>query len=407
MGSIQNAQQGFDTLEYRNDMSCYALISGYLRQGKPHLAFSSYLKMQDDYGIKLSGRTFVALLKACLTLQDFAKGLEIHADIARLGLLETDAFVGSMLVDFYTKCGSVHKARQVFNKVKNRDVVLWNTLMTGYVNHGLGEEAFHCFKQLQLEDIQPNVVTFICTLKACGLIGSSEKCLAIHVEIERRDLYKTNHLLGTTLVDTYSKCGCVVKAQAVFNALPTHNVVSWTALIPGYADQEHGQAALAAFADMQVEGISPNSVTYICLLKACGCQKALEVGQELHCEIARMDPLYNDLKIGNALVDMYAKCGILDVAHELFDELARKDVVSWNIILAGYVEEELFEETFHCFGHMQVVPDNLTFITVLRACANSKSIIRGQLLHAEIDKKGLFQGEPVIGNALVDMYAKC
>eukprot|EP00250_Pteridium_aquilinum_P008158 c17724_g1_i1 orf=1-972(-) len=234
IGSIDDAQKVFDDLAYRNNMSWHSLITGYIKQGKPQLAFLLYAKMQEDDQVNLSGRTFVALLKACLMLQDLDRGHEIHAEVARLGLLEKDLFVGSTLVDLYTKCGLIDKAKQVFDKLTKRDVVSWNVLITGYVNHGLGKEALDCFQQMQLQGVRPNAVTFICSLQACGMMGSTEKGTEIHAEVERKGLLESDHLVGSTLVDTYAKCGCLGKAQEVFDALPVRNVVSWTALIAGY-----------------------------------------------------------------------------------------------------------------------------------------------------------------------------
>ncbi|KAI5076856.1 hypothetical protein GOP47_0008921 [Adiantum capillus-veneris] len=410
IGSIHDAEQVFNGLEYRNDMSWHALVTGYVKQGKPLLAILLYAKMSDDDRVNLSGRTFVALLKACLMLHDFDKGLEIYAEVARLGFTDRDLFVASTLVDFYMKLGSIAKAKQLFDKLSNRDVVLWNALIAGYVNHGFGQEALHSFQQMHLHGIHPNAVTFICILKACGMLGSEEKIIAIHAEVERKGLLTNDHLLSCTLVDSYAKSGCLVKAQDVFDAQPVHNVISWTALISGYADHQHGQAALAAYAEMQDQGFFPNGVTYISLLKACGSLRDGETGKKLHCEISRMALQENNLNVGNAMIDMYCKCGLLLTAREVFDKLVQKDLVSWNTLLNGYADEELCAEALDTFERMQMAsisPNAATFAGIMKACATLKSISKGQQLHMEIQKNGLFEGRHVIGNTLVDMYAKC
>eukprot|EP00250_Pteridium_aquilinum_P001831 c12039_g1_i1 orf=518-874(+) len=113
---------------------------------------------------------FVALLKDCTMLKDIKRGGKLHAEITKHGL-ETNIFVGNTLIDFYAKCGSVGKAQDLFDKLPFRDVVSWTVLISGYTLHGHGEEALYCYQRMLGEGISPNVVTFICCLKACGSIG--------------------------------------------------------------------------------------------------------------------------------------------------------------------------------------------------------------------------------------------
>eukprot|EP00250_Pteridium_aquilinum_P020273 c24766_g7_i2 orf=1-354(-) len=117
----------------------------------------------------------------------------------------------------------------------------------------------------------------------------------------------------------YAKCGMLQKAQEVFDELSTRDLVSWNTLIAGYVDHGHGKEALSCFKQMQLRGFSPNAITFACILKACGSIRALEKGEEVHAHIMREHWLERDVVVGSALVDMYARCGALEKAQEVFD----------------------------------------------------------------------------------------
>jgi pentatricopeptide repeat protein len=119
------------------------------------------------------------------------------------------------------------------------------------------------------EGIPPDVVTFICILKVCGSTGAIEKGKAIHEEIESRRLLKRDVMLGNALVDMYAKCGMLARAEQTLDELPIRNAVSWSAVIMGYAQQGQGCEALNSFKRMQIDGIHPDEVTYLCILSAC------------------------------------------------------------------------------------------------------------------------------------------
>eukprot|EP00250_Pteridium_aquilinum_P019911 c24623_g1_i1 orf=676-1593(+) len=203
---MHNAHGVFDGLVRRNELSWKSLITGYIRCGKPHYALSLYQEMQKDNCVRPMGNTFVALLKACAKLRKLEQGMEIHEQVSRLGLLERDHFLGSTLVDMYSKFGLLTDARQVFDKIHGPNVVSWTALIAGHVEHGLGKEALGFFEKMQSEDVVPNSRTFVCVLQACGNLGAIHKGLEVNAEIARRGLLQ-NVYVGSSLVDMYSKCG--------------------------------------------------------------------------------------------------------------------------------------------------------------------------------------------------------
>ena len=205
--------------------------------------------------------------------------------ISDWGLLENNIALGNSLVDMYAKCGMLAKAQEVFEDLPNRNVVTWSALIAGYTRHNLGDEALKCFRRMQDEGISPNAVTFICILKACGSTASLHIGEEIHAEVKKQGLLGKDVVLATALIDMYAKCGVLRKSQQIFDKLRVRNVICWNSLISGYVEHEHVVQAYKCFRQMGEEGIFPDAVTFICILKACSRTGGLEMGKEIHEEI--------------------------------------------------------------------------------------------------------------------------
>ncbi|KAI5062635.1 hypothetical protein GOP47_0023174 [Adiantum capillus-veneris] len=407
---INSAQQVFDQLEYRDELSWNSLISGYVKWGNPDQALALHQALQEEGSVQLNEYTYVALLSACTKKKDLQKGLKIHAEVAQSGLLQRDPFVSSTLLDMYIKCGSLANAQELFDDKVVNDVVSWTSLITAYVKQGHHKEALYNFEKMQEQSVLPDAITFLCTLKACGSIGTVDKGRLIHAEIEKQGLLQNDGILGTALVDMYAKCGFLGKAKETFDKLPLQNVVSWNAFISGFVKHGFGSQALDYFDEMQSQNVLPDVVSFICALKACAITGNITKGEEIHEEVERQGLLEADVVVGTAIIDMYAKWGRLDTAQQLFDLLPVRNIVSWNALIAGYIEHGFGEDALDCvekMHHEGVAQDAVTFACSLKACANVGTPLKGQETHAEIARRGMLEKDPVVGNSLVDMYGKC
>ncbi|KAI5066524.1 hypothetical protein GOP47_0019148 [Adiantum capillus-veneris] len=361
-------------------------------------------------GLSPNAVTYACILKACSIMQNVEMGKQIHDEIVSQGLLERNVVLGNALVDMYDKCGEFVKALKVLYELPTRNVISWTALIAGYVQRGQGKEALGCFNGMRREGLSPNATTYACTLKACGIMQEVDMGMQIHDEIVSQGLLEKSIVLGGALVDMYAKCGVFTKAHKVLEELPVRNVVSWSALITGYAQQGHGQEALDSFQRMRSEGFSPNAITYACILKACGIIRDADVGKQIHDEIASQGLLKRDVVLGNALLDMYAKCGVLLKAQKVFDELHIRDAISWNSLIAGYAQEGLAHKALGCLHQMRsegFSPDRVTYACILKACGIMQDIDMGKQIHDEIVSQGLLNKDVVLCGALVDMYAKC
>ncbi|MCO5600927.1 hypothetical protein L7F22_055044 [Adiantum nelumboides] len=145
----------------------------------------------------------------------------------------------------------------------------------------------------------------------------------------------------------YAKCGDLQKAQALLNTHGSSSLIPWNALIAGYARQRKGQNALHCFENVQRKGLFPSTVTYVCILKACAAMGEIDKGKQIHFEILRQGLLEHHVKLGNALVDMYAKCGALCQAKIILENLPSRNVISWNALLTGYVQNRQGQQALH------------------------------------------------------------
>eukprot|EP00250_Pteridium_aquilinum_P021020 c25013_g13_i1 orf=2-1669(-) len=357
------AWEVFARIAIRDVVLWTSLIAGFAEHGPAHMAFKCFKQMQHE-GVSPNVFTFSCVLKACGNIGAVENGQGIHEEIVLKGF-ERNSFVGKSLVSMYVKCCTLPEARQVFDNLSVQDAVSWTVLLAGYAEYGDGKEAVKCFDQMQLQGVSPDAFTFSSVLKACSSIGATEKGLEIHKEIIQEGFEK-DPVVGSSLVSMYAFCDSFLEAQEVFSELPARCVVSWNALIAGFAEHGPAQEALKCIQKMQQEDIFPDAFTFAQILKVSGMLGNRDTGQEVHMEAVFRGYECEDF-IGCSLVGMYAKWGLLEEACQVFDQLRVQDVVSWTALISGYVQHGYGGEALDCFERMQldgVFPNAVTFVCV-------------------------------------------
>ncbi|XP_057825159.2 pentatricopeptide repeat-containing protein At4g13650-like [Cryptomeria japonica] len=403
-GSIEKERELFDKMPQRTVVSWNAMTAGYAHSGFVEKALENFKEMLNS-GVKPDFTTFLSILLACAKMGTLEYCMYIHQSIKKWGFL-SDIVLGNALVDMYAKCESIHKAREVFDGMPQRDVISWNAMITGYAQNGFVEKALIFIKQMQLAGVKPNSTTFASILPVCAKMGVLEQGMDIHQSIKDRGIL-SDVVVAIALVDMYGKCGNIDKACELFDKMPQRNVVSWTAMISGYEKIELYEKALETFNQMQSAGVKADSTTFASILAVCAKMGALEQGMDIHQSIKDRGIL-SDTVVATALVDMYAKCGIMDKALELFDKMSQRNVVSWTTMIAGYTQIRSVEKALETFKQMQfavVKPDSTTFASILSACSKTEALEQGMEIHQRLMKGG-FLSYIIVGNALLDMYAK-
>eukprot|EP00250_Pteridium_aquilinum_P020176 c24737_g10_i2 orf=530-2113(+) len=335
--------------------------------------------LQNDslYGISISRDSFHSLLLECSRNRDVTGGrklysLMVHCDAS------SDALLGEHLIRLFSACGSLLESNIVFSNIAKPTVYTWHFIISAHASLGEGQKAIELFYDMQDDEIQPDKVTFLCILRTCGMLGVLEQGKSIHEQVLRSGL-ASDLAIGSTLVDMYAKCDKLDDALAVFNKLSARDVVSWSALIAGFAMHGHGEKALRIYLDMQKDGIEPNEVTFLSILKASASAGDLRDGKIIHMHAIELG-FYTVCTIGNTLVDMYARCGSLLEAEGIFNRLLNQNVVSWNAMIAGYAQHGYCKQAIRWFENMQLLcikPTSQTFISLLAACTHGGRIEDG------------------------------
>eukprot|EP01018_Ginkgo_biloba_P003036 Gb_26695 [translate_table: standard] len=404
-GSIEDARQVFNRMPERNVVSWNAMFAGYAQNEHSEDAVLLFNQMQAG-GIAPDQFTLSSILSACANLEDLEKGMLVHARMIKIGL-ESDVFARNALVDMYAKCGIIEYARQVFDKMAKWDMVSWNAIIAGSVQYGHDKEALLLFGRMEPAGVKPNHFTLSSVLKACASITALEQGKQVHSYIVKTG-FELDVYIGGGLVDMYAKCECIDNARNMFDKMHIQDLVSWNAMIAGYAQAGHAAEAMKIFDQILQLGMKPNQSTLSSVLKSCSGLATPEECRQVHSYIIKTGT-ESDIFMGNALVDAYCKCGGIETARKVFDQMSERDVVSCTSLIAGYAQSGQGEEALDLSWKMQcegIKPDQFAFSSALNACASLSALEQGKQFHVHVFKAG-FESDVFAGNALVNMYAKC
>lgn len=403
-GNVDDAREVFDSVVDKTVVSWNAIIAGYAQLGHVKEAFTLFRQMLHE-GLEPNTITYLTVLDACSSPAALNWGRKVHAQAANAGFV-SDFRVGTALVNMYVKGGSMEDARRVFDGLVKRDVSTFNAMIGGYSKSGDGEKAFHVFHIMQQEGTKPNRISYLSILDACSGPEGLARGKGVHAQCIEAGLVHDIRV-ATALIRMYTSSGSIEDARNVFDAMVVRDVVSWTVMIEGYAESGHIEDAFRLFTMMQ-EGVHPDKVTYMHILNACASSRNLKYGEKVHSQVERAG-FRGDLLVSTALVHMYAKCGAVKEARQVFDTMSRRDVVSWSAMIGGYAVNGCGKEAFQIFRQMKrerVEPDRVTYINILNVCVDPGMLDLGKEIHSQVRIAGLLSHVP-LGNVLVNMYSKC
>lgn len=371
-----------------------------------HDGFESYNRMV-RCGVGLDDHTFPYVLKVCSDFGEVRKGMEIHGFVLKLGF-DFDVFVGNTLLSFYGNCGKLSEAVKVFEEMRERDVVSWNTIIGVFSVNGLYTEALEFYREMNSSFwVKPNFVSVITVLPVCvgledELMATQIHCYTVKVGLDRQVT------IGNALVDVYGKCGNVKASKLVFDEMFCRNEVSWNAAITSLSYIGHDEDAFNTFKLMIDCGISPNSITISSMVPVVVELGFFKAGKEIHGFSIRKG-IESDIFIANSLIDMYAKSGHSTKASHVFHGMGGRNIVSWNAMIANFAQNKLALAAVGLVRRMQAhgtAPNLITFINVLPACARLGFSHCGKEIHAKAIRTGS-ASDLFVSNALTDMYSKC
>ncbi|XP_010501370.1 PREDICTED: pentatricopeptide repeat-containing protein At1g08070, chloroplastic [Camelina sativa] len=361
----------------------------------------------------------LSLLRNCKTLQCLRI---IHAQIIKTGLHNTN-YALSKLIEFCVtspRFDGLPYAISVFETIQEPNLLIWNTMFRGHALSSDPVSALNLYVCMISLGLLSNSYTFPFLLKSCAKSKSFKEGQQIHGHVLKLgcdlDLYVHTSLISmyvqngrledarkvfdksshrdvvsyTALIAGYASRGYIESAQKMFDEIPVRDVVSWNALISGYAETGYYKEALGLFKEMKKTNVRPDESTMVTVLSACAQSGSIELGRQVHSWIDDDHGFGSNLKIVNALIDLYIKCGEVEAACGLFEGLSYKDVISWNTLIGGYTHLNLYKEALLLFQEMLrsgESPNDVTMLSILPACAHLGAIDIGRWIHVYIDKR--------------------
>ncbi|XP_073315315.1 pentatricopeptide repeat-containing protein At3g09040, mitochondrial isoform X1 [Primulina huaijiensis] len=403
---MESAHAVFDELKDKNDVIWNTLLRGYAQNGDALEVLKLFTNMRIS-GFQPDEYTYTSILSACAYLENMVMGCQLHSIIVK-NMYGLNLYVGNALVDMYAKYGALPDARKQFELLSNRDQVSWNAIIVGYVRDEQEEEAFYLFRRMLSEGIEPDEVSMASILSAAANLQDLAKGRQVHCFLVKYGLEEGLYS-GSSLIDMYCKCGIVAAASEVFSCMPQISVVCVNTLISGHA-RVNIVAAVTIFKSMLAEGLQPSEITFATLLEACSDNTYLPFGLQIHCSVLKLGLSFYDEFLVVSLLGMYMHAQAITDAIKLFSELPYpKSTVMWTVLISGSTDNDYGEEALRWYQEMRihnVMPDQATFASVLRACSVLASLEEGRKIHSIIFHIGYDEDE-VTGSALVDMYAKC
>ncbi|KAG9449414.1 hypothetical protein H6P81_009379 [Aristolochia fimbriata] len=368
----------------------FSVLSTTCAHGKPSLLFNDWPH----------------LLQTAIRSEDLHLGMAIHAFLLKSGY-DTDVFPGNNLVNLYSKFSKLDSARQVLDEMPVKNTITWTTLLNGFSQTEDFESTFGLALQMHRSGESFNGHTCTAILQACGSLKDRDRGEQIHCLVIKTGL-ETEVIVGTCLLSMYSKCGAMGEAEIVFNDLVCMDVRCFNSMISGYAKLGDGEKAIRTFCSLLESGLEPSEYTLTNVLSSCNGPAYLAAGIQLQgfaIKYGRVD----DVSIGNALMTMYGRNGMVDEAERMFCWMSEKNLVSWTAILSVYMKSRHFKKAIERFEMMLTTGidfDSSCLAALIDGCSKSKNLELVLQMHGLAIKQN-FLSDIYVATALVDTYAKC
>ncbi|XP_020187984.1 pentatricopeptide repeat-containing protein DOT4, chloroplastic [Aegilops tauschii subsp. strangulata] len=404
-GELGYARKVFDAMSSKSSIHVWNLLmGGYAKVGEFQESLFLFEKMHDS-GIAPDEHTVSCLVKCVTSLYSARDGLVVHGYLLKLGFGAQCAVCNAM-ISFYAKSNMTEDALLVFDGMPHRDVISWNSIISGCTFNGLHSKAIELFVRMWLQGQELDSATLLSVLPACAQLRHWFLGIVVHGYSVKTGLIGETSL-ANVLLDMYSNCSDWRSTNKIFRNMDQKNVVSWTAIITSYTRAGLFDKVAGLLQEMALEGIRPDTFAITSALHAFAGNESLKEGKSVHAYAIR-NGMEKVLPVVNALMEMYAKCGNMEEARLIFDGVMSKDVISWNTLIGGYSRNNLANEAFSLFTEMllQFRPNAVTMSCILPAAASLSSLERGREMHTYALRRGYLEDD-FVANALMDMYVKC
>ncbi|XP_078436311.1 pentatricopeptide repeat-containing protein At4g18840-like [Wolffia australiana] len=359
--NLHHGRKIFNLMKNPDIFAWNTLLRGHAASPSPSHALHLFSLMAAA-GPSPNSYTFTFLLKACAGLKRSQEGEQVHSTMAKLGA-DRLLFPSNALISMYASCHKIHLARLVFDTASAKDIVSWNALLSGFLRCGLVLDARKLFDEMP----ERGIVSWNAMINGYADAGELQAARELFDGMPERDSESWN-----TMISGYARGRRLGEARELFRRMPERNAVSWSTMISAYAQGGEPVAALELFEEMRQRRLRPNWAAVVSLLSACASRSNLQQGKLIHRYIDK-NKMKLDCILGTALIDMYAKCGCVGGAAEVFEGLKTTDVFAWTAMIGGLAANGQGKRALELFQEMlerKIRPNAVTFVGVLSACSH-------------------------------------
>ncbi|KAJ4980809.1 hypothetical protein NE237_031646 [Protea cynaroides] len=404
-GDLDAAETVFREMICKDVVSWNSMLDGLADNGMILEAFDLLHEMQLIGAMQPDSVTVVTTISLCAELNLLQEGRAIHAFIIRREM-RLDLLVTNNLMDMYSKCDSVKSAEILFKAIPQRDLVSWNTMIAGYSKNGCMKEAQHLFRELLCLGLRCSMMTFLAILPSCDSSEAHEFGKLIHCW-QLKLGFMNNVLITNALMFMYIKCGNLAASFSLLQSIPlVADLASWNTVIVGCTQKGNFWKSLEVFSQMRRETqMSPDSITLVSILSACGNLNLLFLGRLLHGLTIKI-PMGSEVRVMNAMVSMYSRCRDIESASLVFSSCPYLNHCSWDCMISGFSQNKHGEKALGLFRCFEFEPTEITIVGILSACSQLGALRHGRQIHGLAVRFG-YHWNSFVSAALVDMYSKC
>lgn len=398
----------FNSMHKRNVVAWNTMISWFVKIGKFNDAVRYFWLMMKT-SVEVSPVSFVNVFPAVSRLGNINRAKLFYGLVIKYGIeFVDDPFVVSSAILMFSELGCVHFSRKVFDQSLDKNAEIWNTMIGGYVQNDLPIEALALFvKALEEDDIVLDEVSFLSALNAASQLQCLDFAQQLHAYLLKKAAPLSVIVLNAVIV-MYSRCNSVATSFEIFSRMSERDFVSWNTMVSALVQNELDDEGLMLVYEMQNQGFIIDCVPITAILSAASNLRNQEIGKQTHAYILRHKKMFEGIE--NYLIDMYAKCGLIEYGRLVFEKYCSygRDQATWNAMIAGYIKNGVSEDAYIIFRRMieqNIRPTAVTLVSILPACQVMGSISLCKQLHGYAIRNWLDQNV-FVGSALVDTYSK-
>ncbi|XP_073131055.1 pentatricopeptide repeat-containing protein At2g40720 [Henckelia pumila] len=396
----------FEKLENNCNIAAWnAMINGFCENGFWRNGLKLYSLAKSERH-ELGSTTFSSVLTACSQGDDIGNGCQIHCDVVKAGF-ENDPFVSTSLITFYSKCGFLKDAERVFYMVDDKEVEIWNSMISAYVNDGRTNDALCIYNKMRFRLVGTNSFTISNALVACNMIGKFYLGRMIHGELIKKPMMESL-TVESALLTMYSKLGCPKDAHKVFSGMKEKDLVAWGSLMSGTCEDRKFLEVVDLYKAMESDGVKPDPNIIATVIIACTGLNDERLGFCVHGLSIKKGLNLNPFA-GSSLIDFYSHCGLPDMAKRAFSNVSLKNLVVWNSLISCYYQNGLPDISISLLSQILqhgFFPDAVSITSVLHAVSSMAGLLKGKTIHGYYIRLQIPE-DIQVENALMDMYVKC